>query len=258
MADLIESDLREGVLHIRLNRPEKLNAINDAILDGLLKLTEEAHHHAEMGAVVLSGRGRAFSAGGDIQAMEAMDETAFRETISRYMRLAHAFQSFPRPIIAALHGHVLAGGFELAVISDIRIAAQGTVLGLPDVALGLSPTSGMTWLLPRIIGLGRALHLTLSGETITAEEARNIGFVAKVVRGETLIDDAHRMAKTIGGSPKVGIVATKALFYRGLTSDFADATAAEEKAELECFRSPEVRQMFQAFLARKKRRSPTK
>jgi enoyl-CoA hydratase/carnithine racemase len=258
MADLIESDLREGVLHIRLNRPEKLNAINDAILDGLLKLTEEAHHHVEMGAVVLSGRGRAFSAGGDIQAMEAMDETAFRETISRYMRLAHAFQSFPKPIIAALHGHVLAGGFELAVISDIRIAAQGTVLGLPDVALGLSPTSGMTWLLPRIIGLGRALHFTLSGETITAEEARNIGLVAKVVRGETLIDDAHRMAKIIGGSPKVGVAATKALFYRGLTSDFADATAAEEEAELECFRSPEARQMFQAFLARKKRRSPTK
>ena len=77
MADLIDSDLREGVLHVRLNRPEKLNAINDAILDGLLSVSEQVRRDAKVGAVVLSGRGRAFSAGGDIQAMEAMDEPAF-------------------------------------------------------------------------------------------------------------------------------------------------------------------------------------
>src|SRR6188472_1073101 len=177
MADLIESDLREGVLHVRLNRPEKLNAINDAILDRLLSVTEQGRRDAKVGAVVLSGRGRAFSAGGDIQAMEAMNEPAFRDTISRYMRLAHAFQSLSKPIVAALHGHVLAGGFELAVISDLRIAAEGTVLGLPDAALGLSPTSGMTWLLPRIIGLGRAMYLTLSAAEIDAEEAERIGLV---------------------------------------------------------------------------------
>jgi 2-(1,2-epoxy-1,2-dihydrophenyl)acetyl-CoA isomerase len=258
MADLIESDLREGVLHVRLNRPEKLNAINDAILDGLLSVTEQGRRDAKVGAVVLSGRGRAFSAGGDIQAMEAMDEPAFRDTISRYMRLAHAFQSLPKPIIAALHGHVLAGGFELAVISDLRIAAEGTVLGLPDAALGLSPTSGLTWLLPRIVGLGRALQLTLSGETITAEEARSIGLVAKVVPAETLIEDAHGLAKAIADCPKVGVGATKTLFYHALTADFATATAAEEKAELECFRAPETRRRFQAFIARKKGRSPAK
>jgi|SRR5689334_10159101 2-(1,2-epoxy-1,2-dihydrophenyl)acetyl-CoA isomerase len=258
MADIIESDLREGVLHVRLNRPEKLNAINDAIVDGLLSVTERGRRDAGVGAVVLSGRGRAFSAGGDIQAMEAMDEDCFRKTISRYMRLAHAFQSLPKPIIAALHGHVLAGGLELAVISDLRIAAEGTVLGLPDARLGLSPTSGMTWLLPRIVGLGRALQLALSGETITAEEARSIGLVAKVVRAESLIEEAHELAKAIADCPKVGVGATKALFYRGLAGDFATATASEEEAELDCFRNPETRQRFQAFIARKKTQSPAK
>ena len=256
MTDPIDCELRESVLHIRLDRPEKLNAINDAILDGLLSAVEEARRDAEVGAVVLSGRGRAFSAGGDIQAMQAMNEQAFRQTISRYMTLARAFQSLPKPIVAALHGHVLAGGFELAVISDLRIAAEDTVLGLPDASIGLSPTSGLTWLLPRLVGLGHALQLALTGKTISAQEALKIGLVAKVVSAEMLIEEAHALAKAIAACPSVGLAATKALLYGALASDFVAATAAEEAAELECFRDPETRQRFAAFINRKKGSSP--
>src|SRR5262245_48654430 len=258
MTDPIESELREGVLHIRLNRPEKLNAINDAIPDGLLSAVEEARRNSEVGAVVLSGRGRAFSAGGDIQAMQAMNESAFQQTISRYMALAQAFQSLPKPIVAALHGHVLAGGFELAVISDLRIAADDTMLGLPDASIGLSPTSGLTWLLPRLVGLGRALQLTLTGETITAQEALRIGLVAKIVPAENLIEVAHALAKAVAECSRVELAATKALLYGALTSYFVAAAAAEEEAELECFRDPETRRRFEAFIDRKKGSSPAK
>ena len=240
MPDLVESELREGVLHIRLNRPEKLNAINDAILDSLLSLIEGARLDQEVGAVVLSGRGRCFSAGGDIQAMQAMDESDFQQTISRYMRLAHSLQTLPKPIVAALHGHVLAGGFELAIISDLRIAAEGTKLGLPDAALGLSPTSGMTWLLPRLVGLGRAMHLALTGETITAEEAQGIGLVAKIVPAEKLIEEAHGLAKAIAGSPRIGLATTKSLLYGALTWTLSRRRQPKRKPSSNAFEIPKL------------------
>src|SRR4029450_11826001 len=99
----------------------------------------------------------AFSAGGDITAMHAMDERQFADTISRYMRLSAAFRACPKPIVAAIHGYALAGGFELALMCDVRFAATGTQFGLPDTPLGLSSTSGMTYLLPRMGGPGRGL-----------------------------------------------------------------------------------------------------
>ena len=102
------------------------------------------------------------------------------------MRVAAAFRACPKPIVAAVHGYALAGGFELALSCDVRFAATGTRFGLPDTPLGLSPTSGMTWLLPRVIGLGRAMALALSGTDIDAEEAERIGLVSRVVAPEVL------------------------------------------------------------------------
>ena len=136
---------------------------------------------------MLTGRGRAFSAGGDITAMGGMDEGEFADTIARYMRVSAAFRACPKPIVAAIHGYALAGGFELALMCDVRFAAVGTQFGLPDTPLGLSPTSGMTYLLPRIVGLGRAMYLALSAENIDAEEAERIGLVSRVVAPDALL-----------------------------------------------------------------------
>ncbi len=248
----VRLEIRGDVAIITLDRPEKLNAIDDDMLDGLLAAIEEAGRAEAIGAAVLTGRGRAFSAGGDITAMADMDEEAFAATIARYMRLAAAFRACRVPIIAAVHGYALAGGFELALLCDVRFAATGTQFGLPDTPLGLSPTSGMTWLLPRVVGLGRAMYLTMWAEPIDAEEALRIGLVSRVVEPDALLPEAEAFAHRLAGYPRLGVVGTKRGFLDALETEFEAATAAEAEAELACFRTPETRARLRAFADRKR------
>jgi enoyl-CoA hydratase len=250
----VELEVVRGVAWIALNRPDKLNAIDDDMLHGLRHAVARLQEEPDAGAAVVFGRGRAFSAGGDITAMSGMDDATFARTIALYMQVARDFRACRKPIIAAVHGHALAGGFELALICDIRLAAAGTVFGLPDTPLGLSPTSGMTYLLPRVVGLGHALHLTLSGENITAEEAVRIGLVSRVVEADRLHAEAERLARKIASYPRVGVGFAKAELHGALETTFDQATAAEEAGELACFRDPEVKAQFRRFVERKQGR----
>ena len=253
MSEIVEMRVRDGVAVVTLNRPEKLNAIDDAMQHGLLEAIGSVASDDVVGAAVLHGRGRAFSTGADIGGLDSKDDAGFAATIDRFMAMAAAFRACPKPIVAAIHGYALAGGFELALICDVRMAASGTVFGLPDTPLGLSPTSGMTWLLPRIVGLGQAMHLTLSAETIDADEALRIGLVTKVTAPENLLDAAGDYARAIARHPRIGVERTKAGFHASLECAFAAATAREAADELACFRTPEVRDRFRAFVNRKRR-----
>jgi enoyl-CoA hydratase len=248
----VKLEIRGDVAMIALDRPDKLNAIDDEMLDGLHEAIEEIDRSEAVGAAVLTGRGRAFSAGGDITAMAGMDESAFAMTIGRYMRVAAAFRACRVPIVAAVHGHALAGGFELALSCDVRFAAAGTRFGLPDTPLGLSPTSGMTWLLPRIVGLGRAMYLTVWAEPIDADEALRIGLVSRVIEPDALLLEAEAFAHRLAGYPRLGVVGAKRGFLDALETDFAAATAAEAAAEVACFRTPETRARLSGFAERKR------
>jgi enoyl-CoA hydratase/carnithine racemase len=249
---VVEVEIRGDVAVIWLDRPEKLNAISVEILDGLAEAVEEIGRSDAIGAAVLTGRGRAFSTGGDITEMHAMDERQFADTIGRYMAVSAGFRACPKPIVGAVHGYALAGGFELALMCDVRFAAAGTQFGLPDTPLGLSPTSGMTYLLPRIVGLGRALYLALSAENIDAAEAERIGLVSRVVDPERLVDEAEAFAHRIASYPRVGTAWTKRTLHDSLDLDFDAATRLETEAEIDSFRSPQTRERFQAFVDRKR------
>ena len=249
---VVEIEERGDVAVVWLDRPEKLNAISVEMLDLLFEAIETVSASEAIGAAVLAGRGRAFSTGGDITEMHAMDERQFADTIPRYMRLSAAFRACPKPIVGAVHGYALAGGFELALMCDVRFAAVGTQFGLPDTPLGLSPTSGMTYLLPRIVGLGRALYLALDGGNIDADEALRIGLVSRVVEPERLVEEAEAFAHRIAGYPRVGVGWTKRTFHDGLDLDFSVATRLETEAEIDSFRSPETRERLQAFVDRKR------
>jgi enoyl-CoA hydratase/carnithine racemase len=250
---VVEVETKGDVALITLNRPEKLNAINRDVLDGLLDAIEVVGSSDGIGAAVLTGSGRAFSAGGDIKAMSAMNDREFADTISRYMRVSSAFRACPKPIIAAIHGYALAGGFELALMCDVRFAATGTQFGLPDTPLGLSPTSGMTYLLPRVIGLGRAMYLTLCAENIEADEAERIGFVSRVIEPAILLAEAEAFAHRIAAYPRVGVAWTKRGFLNALDGPFEAAMRSEEEAELACFRSSDTRERFREFVDRTRR-----
>ena len=240
------------ILHLKLNRPQKLNAITAEMLDGLIAGIAEAESDKTIRAIVISGEGRAYSAGADLGVLESMEPGNFRALVQRFMTLALAIQASTKPVIAAVHGYAMAGGFELAVMADVRIAAEGTKFGLPDTAIGLSPTSGMTWSLPRLIGWGRAVDLTLSGRVVEAAEAERIGLVSRVVPPDRLIEEALGYAQTIAAAPATGVALTKRLYAESTEGDLAAATAREIEAELACFSEEETKERFRQFLVRKK------
>lgn len=248
----VEVETTGDVSVITLNRPDKLNAIDDDMLNGLYDAVVGIGRSEAIGAAVLTGRGRAFSAGGDIRAMDGMDDDAFAHTISLYMRVSAAFRECPKPIVAAAHGYALAGGFEMALMCDVRFAAIGTKFGLPDTPLGLSPTSGMTYLLPRVVGLGRAMYLALLADDIDAEEAERIGLVNRVIEPGALLAEAEAFAHRVASYPRVGVAWTKRGFLGALDSPFDIATRSEEEGELASFRSPDTRERFRAFLDRER------
>jgi len=252
MSEFVRFETLDSIARMTLTRPEKLNAINDEMLEAMLENLRRVADDPELRVLIVSGEGRAFSAGGDIASMHGMDEAGFGETIQRYMRLASAFRKLEEITIAAINGYALAGGFELALLCDIRIAARSAVFGLPDAALGLSPTSGMTWLLPRVVGYGRAMHLTLSGEQFDATEAERIGLVSSVVDGAAIEAKAMALAHKIAAYPGPVAARTRAGFIGALEQDFASAMRFEEQAELDCFRSAETQKAFAEFLSRKK------
>jgi enoyl-CoA hydratase/carnithine racemase len=240
------------VVVLRLNRPRVLNALNPELVRALREAVRSAGSDPATGCLLIAGAGRSFSAGGDLTAMLAMGTAAFRAYIEDLQALSLVLQRVEIPTVAALHGHVLAGGFELAIECDIRIAAANVRFGLPDTRLGLSPTSGMSWLLPRIVGEAWARHLLLTGDTIDASTAARIGLVTKVVEPAALGHDALALATAIADQPPVGLRNIRSELAAAATSTLEEAQARELDAELECFATPEFQANLRAFAARRR------
>jgi enoyl-CoA hydratase/carnithine racemase len=239
------------VVVLRLNRPHVLNALSPGLVQALRDAVETAAEDPSTGCVLLTAAGRSFCAGGDLTSMLAMDATAFRGYIGDLQALSLAMRRVPVPTVAALHGHVLAGGFELAIEFDIRIAARDVLFGLPDTGLGVSPTSGMSWLLPRLVGESWARHLLLTGETIDVETAERIGLVTRVVELDVLQREALELANAIAGQPPVGLRHIRGELDAGGSSTFEEALARELDAEVECFSTPEFQASLRAFAERR-------
>ena len=228
-------------------------ALDGAQLGRLLAWLGDAGRDGEVGALVLTGCGRAFSAGADIKEMDGLDDAGFAANTARYQALAGACRSLAKPLLAAVNGLALGGGLELACMCDLRLAAASARFGLPDAALGFSVSGGLSWHLPRQIGLGRALELYLTGRFLDAEEARAIGLVAETVADEALPERAQALAERLAALPPVGIANMKALLYRP-AADFEAMLADEARRDRACFADAEVRRRLGAFLAAKRRR----
>jgi enoyl-CoA hydratase len=209
---------RAAVGHIELHRPEKLNAINGEMLDGLVSALEAAQNDGDVRAVVLSGAGRAFSAGFDLD----MGLPANGESRSDFLRreLQHnfdvimRFHDFPKPIIAAVHGYCLGSSMEIAAMCDITVAAAGCRFGAPEVRFG----SGMVCLiLPWIIGQKHAREFLLVGsDEVSAERAESVGLINRVVPADELMETAFGIAREISNNDPVAVQLTKKALNRSL------------------------------------------
>src|SRR5438067_4872733 len=188
---------REGaVARIFLNRPQKVNALDSAMLERLASALEEAGADETLHVVVLGGRGKAFCGGADINELASLDATTARSFITRIHRACDAARKAPVPVVARLHGAVIGAGLELAAACDLRIAARGTRFAMPEVRLGI-PSVVEAALLPRLIGSGRAAWLVLTGEAIDAERAYAWGLVEELCAADELDPAIGRLVQSL-------------------------------------------------------------
>jgi len=224
---LLTFDVADRIATITVNRPDKLNALNDAVMAELGAAIEEAVGRDDVGGVLLTGAGRAFVAGADISEMVDEGALAMKERAERGQRTFRRFETSSKPTIAAVNGFALGGGCELAMACHIRIASEAAKFGQPEVKLGIVPGYGGTQRLPRLVGKGRALQLLLTGEMIDAAEAFRIGLVNRVVPAAELIQAARTMLGTIIAQGPLAVAHCIEAVDRGLEMPLDDGIALE-------------------------------
>jgi enoyl-CoA hydratase len=244
-------DVRDQIATLTVNRPDKLNALNAAVIAALGEAITDCRHRDDVAVVILTGAGRAFVAGADIKelnratAVEAQRISQFGQDVFRL------FETSPKPTIAAVNGFALGGGCELAMACHMRIAADSAKFGQPEVKLGLGPGYGGTQRLPRLVGRGRALELLLSAEMIDAAEAHRIGLVNKVVPAAELLAAARAVATTIAAQAPLALAAVIEAVNIGVEHGLAAGLAVEAQQFGVLTASDDMREGTTAFLEKR-------
>lgn len=187
-------DVKDRVATITVNRPDKLNALNDATMTELGQAADWARNEDSVAGIIVTGAGRAFVAGADISELQGKSRADAEFLARKGQKVFRSFETSSKPVIAAVNGFALGGGCELALSCHIRIASENAKFGQPEVKLGTIPGYGGTQRLPRLVGAGRALQLLMTGEVIDASEAYRIGLVNRVVpAGQSVVGAAQAM-----------------------------------------------------------------
>ena len=247
---------RDGdVATLRLNRPKQFNALNRELLERLGEVTSQLAHDGGVRAVVMTGAGKAFCAGGDLSAMQGEEAG---ETSRRVSRLAGAFheaiidiRTMDKAVIAAVNGPAVGGGFSLALACDLRVVASTAYLKVAYTANGLAMDGGGSWSLPRLGGRGRATRLAFLDEEITPERAVELGLAARVVEPGDLAQTVGELADRMAGMPVETIGRTKRRFNRAFDNSLERHLEEERRAIAASATSPEGQEGIEAFLEKR-------
>ena len=230
MSDLLLVEKKDGVLTLTFNRPDKMNALNRELRKALYEGLKAAEADDEVGVVILTGAGKAFCAGLDLKELggETKSESTLQGTVTGGP-IVEAFDNMTKPVIGAINGVAITGGFEVALACDVLIASTHARFADTHAKIGVLPRWGMSALLPRRIGLARAKEMTLSGRWVEAEEAAAIGLVNRVVPHAELRAATSELAGQIAGNPARAVVASLDLLDRGEGLSLTDALALEDE-----------------------------
>ena len=228
----ITLEKKEGIAKITLNRPQALNALNDQVFSEILAALDDVRKDDSVGVVVITGAGRAFSAGMDIKAIrERGTEEGSGADTSRLAREAiEAIENLPKPVIAMVNGYCLTGALELAMGCDVIIASENAVFGDTHARWGLRPTWGLSQRLPRAVGVMKAKELSFTADMISAQEAERIGLINKVVPAEKLEEATKELAEKMLSNSRGSIAAYKYLINQGMKADLATGLRLEAEA----------------------------
>ena len=239
-----------GVATISLNRPEKLNAFDATMHGELYSALDGAAADEEVRCIVLRGEGRGFSAGADLAEVvrEADGDPDLGEYLrNTYSRLVKRMVSIEKPIVASLHGPVYGAGVGIALACDLRIAAESAKFSVAFIKIGLMPDAGVTFFLPRVVGLGRAMQMSMLGDAVEAEEACRIGLVNKVVPDETLVEETRKLAGQLAAMPTMALGRIKHSLYASFETDLERALENEAEGQTFCGYTQDHKEGVTAF-----------
>jgi 2-(1,2-epoxy-1,2-dihydrophenyl)acetyl-CoA isomerase len=256
MSEVILSALDAGVLTLTLNRPEALNALNRDMTQALRDSMEAAARDRGVGAVIVTGAGRAFCAGADLKDVVARRDAGDRDLgddlRTNYTPLIRAMRACPKPVIAAINGTAAGAGLSLALACDLRIAAAGASLIVVFVRVGLVPDAGSLFFLTRMLGLSKATELAMSGDPLTVEEAQTLGLVAAVVPPEQLAVAAMDRARRLNDGPRQTYALIKHGLERALDLDLEQAMELESQLQSVAAETTDAKEAIQAFVEKRK------
>ncbi|TGQ12520.1 MULTISPECIES: crotonase/enoyl-CoA hydratase family protein [unclassified Mesorhizobium] len=256
MTDLVLSETRDRVAILTLNRPDKLNALNYALIDRLLSRLDLIETDDDVRAVILTGAGeRAFSAGGDIHEFSLSvaegTDAALRDFVMRGQRLTARLEAFRKPVIAAVNGLAFGGGCEITEAVPLAVASDRALFAKPEIKLAMPPTFGGTQRLPRLAGRKRALELLLTGETFSAGRAAELGLVNRVVPHKELMQAAFDLARRIVSHSQTAVASILTAVARGVNSSIAEGLLVEAEQFARVAPTADLREGLSAWIERR-------
>jgi len=245
-------EIRARIAYVTVNRPQKLNALNQRCIQELTDCFDRIGKAREAGAVILTGAGeKAFVAGADINELAALTPTEARETALQGQALMDRIEHLGKPVAAAVNGFALGGGCELAMACTLRIASDNARFGQPEVRLGIIPGYAGTQRLPRLVGKGRALEMILGGEPISAQEAWRIGLANQVVSLTELIPAVEKAIQKILANGPVAVRYALEAVHRGVEMTEADGEQLEASLFGLCCATSDMKEGTRAFLEKR-------
>lgn len=237
---------------ITLNRPKTMNAIDGELIRELIWVLDDIADDGEARAVIIAGGEKVFAAGGDIAFMLQAQPLEGEQFVDSVKKAFTKIEALNQPVIAAISGMALGGGCELALACDLRIAAEGTIFGQPEINLGIIPGAGGTQRLTRAVGPGWAKHLVMTGLTIDTDTAFKIGLVTKVVPREELLAEAKKLAGMLAAKSPLALKAAKSCVNLGQNVDLLSGLHYESKSLAFLFSSEDQKEGMKAFLEKRK------
>ena len=256
---LYQHDAESSVATLTLNRPDRLNALTFEVYDELRAVVDALDTEPGVRAIVLTGAGRAFCSGGDVEDIIGhlldRDYQKLLDFTRRTGALILSMLRCRRPIVGALNGTVAGAGAVIASACDLRIASDDAKIAYLFTKVGLSGADmGASWLLPRIVGLGRASELLMTGDFISAERAEQIGLYNRVVAKNAVLGEARVWAERLAKGPSFGLEVTKKFLLREASMDVESALDAEVEIQAACMEDPNFRESYEAFRDKRKPR----